>query len=105
MLNQRILEALRKIRDEGPKDRGAGICANVLVHTACVETPYSIHAVDYRLQAMFAEWPSFVTELHPVDGGREYTWGRYNGTLWNNPRRHELLHWLISYMENEVCPQ
>ena len=105
MLNQRILEALRKIRDEGPKDLGEGICSNVIVQIIRANPWYDDADVSRPLQAMFAEWPSCVTRRHPVDGIGEYSLGRYNGTLWDNPRSHELLHWLISYMENEVCPQ
>ena len=82
------LEALKKIRDD------VGICGNVEETT------------PYELKELMVEWPANAAKLHslrqnyPVEGSRDgYDAGAEAGTLWENPRRHELLDWLIKELE------
>ena len=86
------LEALKKIRDY------VGICKNVEALTG--------ETMPYELQELMAEWPANAAKLHslrqnyPVEGsGNEYEADSEAGTLWENPRRHELLDWLIKELE------
>ena len=93
------LEALKKIRNDGPVRDYVGICGNVEV--LIKET------MPYELKELMVEWPGNAAKLYllrqnyPVEG----TWDGYEadseaGTLWQNPRRHELLDWLIKELES-----
>jgi hypothetical protein len=90
--NQRLLEALRKIRDEGAEYRDFGICGNV-----------SSKELDSALDSLMRDWPqaggSF---LFPVSGGPSYVYERDRGLLWVNPRRIELLNWMITSLEETL---
>jgi len=92
------LEALKKIRDDGPVRDYVGICGNVEDLTE--------ETMPYELRELMAEWPANAAKLHslrqkyPVEGaGGGYDAGVEAGTLWQNPRRHELLDWLIKELE------
>ena len=93
------LEALKKIRDDGPVRDYVGICENVEDLTE--------ETLPYELKELMVGWPANAAKLHslrqnyPVEGSRDgYEAGAEAGTLWENPRRHELLDWLIKELEN-----
>ena len=86
------LEALKKIRDY------VGICGNVEELTK--------ETMPYALKVLMVEWPANAAKLYslrqnyPVEGTEdEYELSAEAGTLWDNPRRHELLDWLIKELE------
>ena len=92
------LEALKKIRDDGPVRDYVGICGNVEELTK--------ETMPYELKELMVEWPANAAKLHslrqnyPVEGtGDGYEADSEAGTLWDNPRRHELLDWLIKELE------
>lgn len=93
-----LLIVLRKLRDEGIADESAGLCANI-ANTRTASGP------QYNLTTHFLSianlWPLKVVDAgFPVNGSQEFAQAKLTGTLWNNPRRHELLHWMIMYLEN-----
>ena len=92
------LEALKKIRDYGPVCDCVGICGNVEKLTE--------ESMPYELKELMVEWPGNAAKLYslrqnyPVEGtGDGYEADSEAGTLWDNPRRHELLDWLIKELE------
>lgn len=93
-----LLTVLRKIRDEGVVVSNAGLCFNISLVTHRSGIKFSLFTT---FNSICAQWslksgdPGF-----PVGGSREFTNAHIAGTLWNNPRRHELLHWMIMYLEN-----
>lgn len=97
-----LLEALRRIRDEGAPIRSGGICRNAAIlmkrHN---EDRYfdNEHRLLYELvsqcPALTNWWP------FPVEGAADFYNDQEAGTLWQNPRRIELLNWLIVQLENE----
>ena len=100
-VNKRLLlDALRHIRDVGAPVRNDGICYNVSRLTRpLVETNYHLLKV---LDSLIHKWPKKDSSLaYPVGGIKEFFWELKNGTLWNNPRRIELLNWLIMRLKNE----
>lgn len=79
--NSVLNEALRKIRN-GDRCVSVGICRNV--------------EADTDLLALMRKWPLAEGETSfPVGGAVEYRNERIAGTLWDNPRRLQLLDWLI----------
>ena len=91
-----LLEELKKIRDEGPRNRELGICANVRVE------------YDEELKVMFYDWPEFSgniifpvrrPEFPPRDAFMldQDMWGDspYGQARW------ALLHWLIERLEEQ----
>lgn len=92
-----VYTAARKYRDgadDVPKwfEPILGICANV--EYLCEAEGVELHADDPELHVLFRLWPELGYEslTYPVGGAHEF-----HGTqvLWNNPRRWELLRWLI----------
>lgn len=75
-----IYEALLIIKREGPPRYSAGICANV--HDLCGKGPRSY----------LVKWGGY-----PVGGVGEYVSGGANRTLWDNPRRWEILDDMIEF--------
>ena len=89
------LEALKKIRDDGPVRDYVGICGNVEELTG--------GTMPYELKELMTKWPANAAKPHslrqnyPVEGSRdEYDASAETRTLWQNPHRHELLDWLLS---------
>lgn len=98
-----LLEALISIRDEGVTHTQYGICGNVF-HLLNIEFT---HIVDGQLDDLFTIWiteryneSTYLSVSYPVGGNSNYGHERERGTLWNNLRRFELLHWLIMKLEN-----
>ena len=86
------LEALKKIRDD------VGICGNIEELTK--------ETMPYALKVLMVEWPAnaakfrLLRQIYPVEGsGDGYEADSEAGTLWKNPRRHELLDWLIKELD------
>lgn len=97
MHKQRLLEALRKIRDEGPVGRAAGICSSVYVLTQ------HDRVVENAMDDLAMSWPGVYPSLaFPVDGSDNYYADRAKGALWANPRRIELLNWMIVQLEETL---
>ena len=78
------LEALKKIRDDGPVREDVGICGNVEELTK--------ETMPYELKELMVEWPANAAKLHSL--------------LWTDTkqiqrpeRRHELLDWLIKELD------
>lgn len=94
-----LLEALKKIRDDGPVSTKYGICGNVIDLANVKECK--------KLDILFLRWPrnkgrtNMMRTSYPVEGhGVGYKRSVEAGELWDNPRRHELLNWLIKELEN-----
>lgn len=95
-----LLDTLRHIRDVGAPVRNEGICVNVSRLTRdLLKTNYHLHKA---LDSLIDEWPNKYSSWgYPVGGVAEYNRELINGTIWCNPRRIELLNWLITQLENE----
>ena len=96
----RLIDALKRIKTDGPVHADVGICVNVA-------KTVSWCAAD-QLKPLLAKWPHVYTDEggyawgeYPVGGYTEYTIGKIDGTLWDNPRRWQLLDWLIEQLEAE----
>lgn len=103
MYRQRLLEALRRVRDEGP----------FLDHAICNQlgikglNTTEVYFCGVRLRALFVgflvkEGVHLENIDYPVGGPIEYQEEKMAGTLWNNPRRHELLHYCINRLDQEL---
>jgi len=100
-VNKRILlDTLRHIRDVGAPIRTDGICYNVSRLTR------PLMKVNYQLlkalDCLMRKWPNkHPSVYYPIGGVDEYNYELINDTIWRNPRRIELLNWLITQLENE----
>lgn len=104
-IDQRLLEILRKIRDEGVPLKPCGLCWNVQRLSAELNHDRPRDMSD-RVFSLAYHWPqTHGSAKFPVGGASQFEHESQQGTLWNNPRRHEFLHWLIQHLENAVCPQ
>lgn len=104
--NQRLLEALRKIRDEGAPFDSYGICSTVKYF--CFQAGHPVPQVmALATERLLMQWPLAQTAEcgYPVGGLAEFRAELLQWTMWQNPRRHELLHWAIQHLENVLCPQ
>jgi len=95
-----LLTALMSIRDNGAVVRDEGICHNIKLLLLGANRKYLLHSMDYLHQLMM-EWPKKFSWLFPVGGIIEYDKDNFNNTMWTNPKRIELLNWLIMRLENE----
>lgn len=93
-----LLTVLRKIRDEGVIASNTGLCFNLYLaaHRAGVKV-----LIFNTFQSICSQWPlNSGSVKFPVGGEKEFVQACIANTLWNNPRRHELLHWMIMHLEN-----
>lgn len=101
--NRIILEALQSIDINNPPVEKAGICAYVLDYIC--EGPDEkgdITQVLYKyLGHVFQKWPlARSNPSYPVEGVDSEFWRAVaRRTLWQNPRRIELLQWAIEYFK------
>lgn len=104
--NQRILEALRKIRDEGAPWPDYSICTTVKLTVHLAGHPRTA-LIEFAVERILNQWPlaDRTQSGYPVGGSTQYGHEYRTETMWQNPRRLELLHWAIQYLENELCPQ
>lgn len=104
--DQMILEALLSIDINNPPVEKSGICEYVLDYV-CDGPDESGDTTDllYKyLGHVFQKWPLARSNAsYPVEGVGSTFWrDAYHRTLWQNPRRIELLQWAIEYFK-EVC--
>ena len=108
--NQMILEALQSIDINNPPVEKAGICEYVLDYVLDYicngpDKMGEITEVLYKyLGEVFQKWPlAHSNESYPVEGvGPEFWRAVARRTLWQNPRRIELLQWAVEYFKG-VC--
>lgn len=79
--------------------RSRGICGNlVAVAWHCGVPSTALAQYDATVSDLMGYWPGLSEEgsyAYPVGGKDEFRDGIANGTLWSNPRRLELLDYLI----------
>lgn len=107
-----LLQALRALKSSVPELRvglranwflpHVGICCNVmdfLGNTGELDDDEDFDEADSLLQHTIEKWPDAHGEAscYPVGGIDEY---ENKENLWRNPRRIELLDWLIGEFEN-----
>ena len=124
-MNKKMLQAiiirLNEIKKGYQVDNDQGICLNLLHRSNAYNTysfimhrfsnngahPYrsykTIDSIHVWLREQFEAWPECHTYgdgiknfIHPVEGWEKYAEEREQGTLWQNPKRFELLDFLIS---------
>lgn len=75
--------------DSGMFNKGTGICSNVHAYVLC-------HEARTLFVDIMRKWPNrYEDEAYPVGGGAEFAVNNKHRKLWENPRRMELLNWLI----------
>jgi len=76
---------------------GHGICGNVIMQMG---NAYSKKTTKH-IQKLRAAWPLNETGgcYYPVGGYYEYMADQSNRTMWQNPRRIQLLQWMIEQTE------
>lgn len=90
-----LLDALRRIRNNGPLFPQYGICANVAKLTQYDQ------GADRALQQLIQQWPrKQASPNYPVEGSSF----AYNMSpdKWEDTRRIALLNWLIDTLETEA---
>lgn len=105
MLLEALLELERMANDPNHDQdhlNGGGICAHVWV---LVDEKYAEECEDY-LEFLISEWPGthFKSNgwrdlAYPVDGSDEFYKNIHTPEMWKNPRRRELLSWLIARLQ------
>ncbi len=104
--NRIILEALQSIDINNPPVEKSGICECVLdyVCDGPDETGDITEALYNHLGEVFQKWPlARPNASYPVEGVGSKFWREFRErTLWQNPRRIELLQWAIEYFKG-VC--
>ena len=105
--NQMILEALLSIDINNPPVEKAGICEYVLDYICNgPDEKGEITEVLYKyLAEVFQKWPlARSNPSYPVEGEGPEFWRAVSSrrTLWQNPRRIELLQWAVEYFKG-VC--
>jgi len=94
-LHAALLELRSRVRRYAEKGYSStlrtdsGICGNLRIMTGRWD--------EYNLcEKLCDKWPGRSSETcYPVGGYDEFCEEELNGTMWNNPRRLELLDWLI----------
>ena len=102
-----LLAALADIRDNGPSSLKDGICRNAInvIEKMAPSTKTRADAI-YTMSTMMVQWPNNAGrrcsgQTTPVEGNvTDYLRDIHENILWENPRRHELLNWLIKELEN-----
>ena len=101
-MNQDVLDALIKLRTDGPRDPALGICGNMGTGLGLMD-----------LKHLFIQWPKFTGSIvYPIPGVNgasphdtyQYT---YAFDMWNpnhpyGALRLELLDWLIQELSKEL---
>lgn len=119
-IRREILAALVQLRDQpATRIKGMGICGNVeeivemsVLPASMVKTlptkernlvVVDVNSATYEeLEHMIRQWPALNESFdvsYPVGGEDEYEAEVEAETLWQNPRRLELLNWLIAHAE------
>ena len=81
-----------------------GICCNAQDYIRdLTETELEYDKACRALNGYMKQWPEACdAESYPVGGWQEYNKGLESRTLWQNPRRIELLNWLIKTLTEEL---
>lgn len=95
-------KALQIVHDEAEaRDPGAGLCHSVTCVLRVI-APTSVTRIMAELRGMMLQWPERYTGGHrsdnesfPVGGQVEYVNEWAAGTMWDNPRRWDLLRYLL----------
>lgn len=96
-IEEKLLEALITIRDKGRLE-SAGICGNVMELLPSAE----FMLADEIMDDLILEWKRpYDNPIYPIGGVHEYFREKEQLRLWENPRRWELLHFMIAELENE----
>jgi hypothetical protein len=99
-LDALILKGLKRFRERGPICPRVGICKNIEFFVADAGYFHWENDIDERLYALLGKWPESTTPAFPIEG----SWAAYSreyGKHWENPKRMELVHWLIDYLEKK----
>lgn len=92
-----LLEALKKIRDEGPANIKLGICYSL---------DFLIEEASDVFYSLIREWPQFSGNImYPVSGSKTYREHSRKGTLWQGEQldlRMSLINFCIKELENET---
>lgn len=91
-----LLEALRRIKAEGPRNTRHGICGNAHLLD-------DSDSLQLLLQALIAIWPDKAPsglDLYPIEGSHT-SFVAAGSNKWQNPSRIALLDWLIAKLEQE----
>ena len=96
-----LLAALIDLRDAGPTVHADGICPHIdsyMRHNYANDDKQPLHLAVRRLRHHLMEtWPdSSGDSSFPVDGYEEYF---SHADKWSNPRRTQLLNWMIAQLE------
>lgn len=122
-MSTRLLYALKALRSVAPIlaehkspagfSYAGGICRNVeqfidweLWNDRPYLDPQGRYIVERgirrELEQLMALWPKYSGSwCYPVGGLEEFDIEEHKGTLWNNPKRIELLDWCIERLEAE----
>jgi hypothetical protein len=96
--------ALVQLKAKTPKPRSWGLCSCVnwlAKETVGGPTEFTKEVfvpLRERLQTLMSLWPDADQDFkyqYPVGGPTEFSAALIAGTFWDNPRRHQLLDWLI----------
>lgn len=91
-----LLAALINLRDAGPAVRADGICPHIDSYMRHDAKPLQL-AVRRLQHHLMETWPDSSGDSHfPVDGYEEYF---SHADKWSNPRRLQLLNWMIAQLE------
>jgi len=92
-----LLEILKAIK-AGDRYERQGLCQNIIMQ----QKPGS--GTMIKAAKLMDAWPkkhAGAADGYHVDGYDEYSFCRINGGFWENPRRLELLDWMIEQLERE----
>lgn len=98
-----LLAALINVRDNGPASPADGICPHIDSYARHYAKPlrYDIRRLRHHLMET---WPDSSGDSHfPVDGYEEY-FAIAHTDKWSNPRRLQLLNWMIAQLERDTQP-
>lgn len=95
MSNEILFEALSHIRLYGPRTLCGGLCVNLEELIDEFGGDCTLYVVA---RMAMGEWPEHSGEdLYPVDGVSNYKAQEERGTLWDNPKRWDLVDFLLNY--------
>ena len=93
-----LLAALIDLRDAGPTIRANGICPHIDSYMRHDAKPLQ-HAVRLLRHHLMETWPDSSGDSYfPVDSYKEY-FSFSTTDKWQNPRRLQLLNWMIAQLE------
>lgn len=99
----KILEALVEIKKHGPVDENHAICGNVYEILFDSVGRVQWGELTEVLFEAFRKWNGYSGDQYfPVGGEAEFSSERGNSSYWKNPKRLDLLHFLIDYFEKEL---